>query len=224
MKTAKKKKKTVIDLERLSANIFYPSESDAKGRNGMENIFPVAIGIGLAAACGFRVFVPLLILNLAALSGHLTLPADFAWIGGTYATMAFATATVLEIIGYYIPWLDHVLDTIATPAAVIAGTVTTAAVITDITPFLKWTMALIAGGGIAGLVQASTVAVRAKSTIATGGTANPIFSTMELAGSIIVALLAVFVPILVLVLVGIFLIWIVRKILRRLFKRANSQP
>ncbi|HOQ43206.1 MAG: hypothetical protein BWX99_02944 [Deltaproteobacteria bacterium ADurb.Bin151] len=190
----------------------------------MENIFPVAIGIGLAAACGFRVFVPLLILNLAALSGHLTLPADFAWIGGTYATMAFATATVLEIIGYYIPWLDHVLDTIATPAAVIAGTVTTAAVITDITPFLKWTMALIAGGGIAGLVQASTVAVRAKSTIATGGTANPIFSTMELAGSIIVALLAVFVPILVLVLVGIFLIWIVRKILRRLFKRANSQP
>lgn len=218
------KDKNGYDLERLSANIFYTSGADTKGRNGMENIFPVAIGIGLAAACGFRVFVPLLILNLAALSGHLTLPADFAWIGGTYATMAFATATVLEIIGYYIPWLDHVLDTIATPAAVIAGTVTTAAMITDISPFLKWTMALIAGGGIAGLVQASTVAVRAKSTIATAGTANPIFSTMELAGSIIVALLAVFVPILGLVLIGIFFIWIVRKILKRLFKRANSQP
>jgi hypothetical protein len=189
----------------------------------METIFPVAIGIGLAAACGFRVFVPLLILNLAALSGHLSLPDDFAWIGSAYATMAFATATILEVVGYYIPWLDHVLDTITTPAAVIAGTVTTAAMITDISPFLKWTTALIAGGGIAGLVQASTVAVRAKSSIATAGTANPIFSTLELAGSVVVALLAVFVPILCLLLIGIFFIWVIRKILKRLFKRAKSQ-
>ncbi|PKN87441.1 MAG: DUF4126 domain-containing protein [Deltaproteobacteria bacterium HGW-Deltaproteobacteria-1] len=189
----------------------------------METIFPVAIGIGLAAACGFRVFVPLLILNLAALSGHLSLPDDFAWIGSAYATMAFATATIIEIVGYYIPLLDHVLDTIASPAAVIAGTVTTAAMITDISPFLKWTTALIAGGGIAGLVQASTVAVRAKSSLATAGTANPIFSTMELTGSVVVALLAVFVPILGLVLIGIFFIWVVRKILKRLFKRAKAK-
>ncbi|MHB8138705.1 MAG: DUF4126 domain-containing protein [Smithellaceae bacterium] len=185
----------------------------------MEAFFPIAVGIGLAAACGFRVFVPLLILNLAALSGHLVLPADFAWISSTYTTLAFATAMVLEIIGYYIPWFDHVLDTIATPAAVVAGTVTTAAVITDISPFLKWTMALIAGGGIAGLVQASTVAVRAKTSLLTAGTGNPVFSTLELAGSIVVALLAVFVPILCLVLIGIFFIWVLRKAVRFLLRR-----
>ncbi|HOX16704.1 MAG TPA: DUF4126 domain-containing protein, partial [Smithellaceae bacterium] len=116
----------------------------------METFLSIAVGIGLAAACGFRIFVPLLMMNLAALSGHLVLPSGFAWMGSTYATIAFASATVLEIIGYYVPWFDHVLDTITTPAAVIAGTVTTAAAVTDISPFLKWTMALIAGGGIAG--------------------------------------------------------------------------
>lgn len=185
----------------------------------METLFPIAVGVGLAAACGFRVFVPLLILNLAALSGHLVLPSGFAWMGSTYATLAFTTAMILEIIGYYIPFFDHVLDTIATPAAVVAGTVTTAAMVTDISPFLKWTMALIAGGGAAGLVQASTVALRAKSSLLTAGTVNPVFSTLELAGAIFTALLAIFAPIACLVLIGCFCIWVVRKAGKLLFGR-----
>ena len=177
----------------------------------METFFPIAVGIGLAAACGFRVFIPLLILNLAVLSGHLVLPPAFTWMGSTYATLAFTTAMILEITGYYVPWFDHVLDTVATPAAIIAGTVTTAAMVTDVSPFLKWRMALIAGGGTAGLVQASTVALRAKSSMLTGGTANPILSTMELTGSVVTALLAIFVPILCLILVALFCIWVIRK-------------
>ena len=188
----------------------------------MDTLLSIAVGIGLAAACGFRVFVPLLMLNVAALSGQLILPVGFAWMGSSYATIAFATATVAEILGYYIPWLDHVLDTIATPAAVIAGTVTTAAVITDVSPFLKWMMALIAGGGIAGLVQASTVALRAKSSLATAGAGNPIFSTLELAGAIITGLLAIFLPIIGLVFIGIFCIWILRKAIRLIRGRVKS--
>lgn len=188
----------------------------------METFLSIAVGIGLAAACGFRVFVPLLLLNVAVLSGQITLPGGFAWMGNTYATVAFATATVLEILGYYIPWFDHVLDTIATPAAVVAGTMTTAAMVTDISPFLKWTMALIAGGGIAGLVQTSTVALRAKSSLATGGAGNPVVSTMELAGAIVVALLAIFVPVIVLVLIGIFFVWILRNAIRWLSRRNKT--
>lgn len=188
----------------------------------METFLSIAVGIGLAAACGFRVFVPLLLLNLAALSGQLTLPDGLIWMGGTYATIAFATATLLEIIGYYIPLFDHLLDTIATPAAVIAGTLTTAAVVTDVSPFLKWTMALIAGGGVAGLVQASTVALRAKTSIATAGTGNPVFSTLELGGSIITALMAIFVPILCLVLIALFFIWVMRKAGKILFNRTGA--
>lgn len=189
----------------------------------METLLPIAVGIGLAAACGFRVFVPLLMLNLAALSGQINLPAGFAWMESIYATIAFATATAAEIIGYYIPWFDHALDTVATPAAVVAGTITTAAVVTDVSPFFKWTMALIAGGGIAGLVQTSTVVLRAKSSLTTGGAGNPVFSTLELASATLTGLLALFVPILCLVLIGVFCLWILRKVIKFFWGKLKKQ-
>jgi len=188
----------------------------------METLLSVAIGIGLAAACGFRVFVPLLILNLAALSGHLTLPEGFAWIGSTYATLSFTIAMLLEITGYYIPWIDHALDSIAAPASVIAGTITTAALAADLSPLLKWTTAIIAGGGMAGLVQASTIGLRAKTSLATGGTGNPIFSTFELGGSIVTSLLAIFIPIVCLILIFLFFIWVARKTGKLLFRRKTE--
>src|SRR5437879_3587681 len=126
----------------------------------METILSFLIGIGLSAACGFRVFVPLLVMSVANHSGHLTLTPGFQWIGGDAALIAFSVATVLEIAAYYIPWLDHLLDTIATPAAIIAGTIVTAAMVGHMSPFLKWGLAVIAGGGAAGLVQGTTVFVR----------------------------------------------------------------
>ena len=185
----------------------------------METFLGIAVGIGLSAACGFRVFVPLLVMNLASLTGQLHLSPGFAWIGSYYATVAFSTATIVEILGYYIPWLDHVLDIGATPAAVVAGMVATASMVTDISPFLKWTLALIAGGGIAGLVQGTTVALRATSSASTAGIGNPLFSTLELAGSIITALLAILIPILCLVLIGFLCVFVIRKVGRLIFGR-----
>src|SRR5881394_829642 len=115
----------------------------------MEPFLSSLVGIGLSAACGFRVFVPLLVVSIASYSGHLHLAPGFEWMGSTAALIAFATATALEIAGYYVPWVDNLLDTIASPAAVIAGTIATASVVADMSPFLKWTLAAIAGGGIA---------------------------------------------------------------------------
>jgi hypothetical protein len=172
-----------------------------------ETLLGIAIGIGLSAACGFRVFVPLLVMNL---TGHLHLSSGFEWIGTYYATAAFVKATLVEVLAYYIPWLDRVLDLIASPAAIIAGMVVTASVVMDISPFLKWTLAIIAGGGTAAMVQGATVALRAKSSTLTAGTGNVFVSSAELAGSIITALLAVIVPIVCLVLIAllcIFVIW-----------------
>lgn len=183
----------------------------------METFLGIVVGIGLSAACGFRVFVPLLVMNLSSLSGHLHFSSEFAWIGSYYATVAFGTATIVEVVGYYIPWLDHVLDILATPAAIIAGSVVTASMITDISPSLKWTLSLIAGGGIAGLVQGATVALRAKSSVSTGGVGNPLVSTLELVGSIITALLAVLVPILCLALMACVCIFGIRKAGRLVF-------
>jgi hypothetical protein len=175
----------------------------------METLLGVAVGVGLSAACGFRIFVPLLVMNLASLGGLLHLSPGFAWIGSYPATVAFGTAAIVEVLGYFLPWLDHVLDMITTPAAIMAGTVTTAAMITDLSPFLQWALALIAGGGMAGLVQGTTVALRAASSAATAGVGNPLFSTLELVGSIFTALLAVLAPLLCLALIAFLCIFVI---------------
>ncbi|HNS15770.1 MAG TPA: DUF4126 domain-containing protein, partial [Syntrophorhabdaceae bacterium] len=170
----------------------------------MEELFGIMTGIGLAAACGFRIFVPLLLMNLAVLFGYLHVTPGFEWIGGYSATITFGTATVLEILAYYIPWLDNLLDAIASPVSIIAGAVATASVIIDMPYHLKWIVAIIAGGGIAGFVQGATGAIRAKSTLLTGGLGNPLIATLELVGAIITAALAIVVPILCIALIVIF--------------------
>ena len=177
-----------------------------------EALVGVAVGIGLSAACGFRVFVPLLVLNLASLAGHLNLGPGFEWMGSPYATVAFGTATLAEILAYYIPWLDHILDLIASPAAIIAGTVVTASMVLEMSPFLKWTLAIVAGGGAAAIVQGMTVALRTKSSALTAGMGNPLVATGELAGSVITALLAIIVPILCLILISLLCIFVTWKI------------
>lgn len=188
----------------------------------METILSLCVGLGLSAACGFRVFVPLLIMSLASYSGHLTLAPSFQWIGTEPALIAFAVATVLEVAGYYIPWVDNLLDSVATPAAIVAGTVITASMITDMSPFLKWTMAVIAGGGAAGLVQAATVLVRGASTAATAGLANPILATAELGGSIFTSLLSLMAPVLAIGLVILALALAGRKYYRRSLQKSAA--
>ncbi len=175
----------------------------------MEPLLSVCLGLGLSAACGFRVFVPLLVLGVAARTGHLTIVESFEWIGSTPALVTFAVATVLEIVAYYVPWLDNLLDVAATPTAVVAGIVVTASVVSGIDPYLKWTLAVIAGGGTAGAIQTLTTGARQVSSLTTAGVANPVVSTIELGSSIFLSVLSLLAPLLVLIAVGSFVIFAV---------------
>jgi hypothetical protein len=175
----------------------------------------ISLGLGLAAACGFRVFVPLLVLNLAARGGYVGLAGNFEWIGSTPALITLAVATALEIGAYYVPWLDNLLDSVATPAAVVAGIVVTASVVTGIDPYLKWTLAVIAGGGIAGAVQAMTVGVRGASSLTTAGLGNPLLATAEIGGSALLAALSVVMPALAAFAVLVLLVLAARRLGRR---------
>ena len=170
-----------------------------------ELILSIIVGVGLSAACGFRVFIPPLVMCIAAKSGHVSFGPDFAWMGSHVALATFSIAAVLEICAYYIPWLDNALDTIAAPAAVVAGTVTTAAMLGDISPWLKWSLAAIAGGGAAGAVQITTTVTRGASTALTGGMGNWVVSTVEGIGAVATAVLAVVIPILIFSLFVLFL-------------------
>jgi hypothetical protein len=187
----------------------------------METVLSILIGLGLAAACGFRVFVPLLIMSLASRAGvgELVLSPNFAWIGSTPALLTFSAATILEIAGYYIPWVDNLLDTIATPTAVIAGILVTAsAMTTDVSPFLKWTLAVVAGGGTTAAFQGITSVTRHISSFTTGGLGNPVLATAEAGGAAMLSVLAITLPVLAFLLVVGLLYFGVKKVLFR-FRR-----
>jgi hypothetical protein len=191
----------------------------------METLLSVLVGVGLSAACGFRVFVPLLAISIASLSGHLTLSSGFEWMGTYPALVSFAIATVLEIAGYYIPWIDHCLDIVASPAAVIAGMIAMASSVAGLSPFLRWSLAIIAGGGIAATIQVITGLTRLTSSSATAGLMNPLVSTAEAAGATAFSAMALIIPVICMAILLLFLAlayWPGRAMLRRI--RPKSVP
>ncbi len=175
----------------------------------------IAIGVGLAAACGFRIFVPLLLISLAARGGHLELADSFEWMGTTPALIAFGSATALEIVAYYVPFLDNLLDAVATPSAVVAGIVATASQVADLDPLLGWSVAIVGGGGAAGAVQGLTAVTRQFSSLATAGFGNPLLSTFEAGASVVMTILSILVPLAAVIGVLILLYFAVKKIFFR---------
>lgn len=174
-----------------------------------EALLSLAIGIGLAAATGMRVFVPLLVLGVAARLEWLPLSAGFQWLSSWPAIIALAVAAVLEIGAYYIPVIDNFLDLLAGPLAVTAGIVTTAAVITDLPPLVRWSVAILAGGGTAGVVQTVMSVVRLKSTTLTAGFGNFIVSTFELVASFAASIIAILAPVIaIFVVIGILVLFL----------------
>jgi uncharacterized protein DUF4126 len=182
----------------------------------------IALGIGLAAATGFRLFLPLLVLSVAAWTGHVNLNESFAWLGTPTAVLMLGTAAIVEVAAFYIPGVDNLLDTLATPGAVVAGTIASAAVMTDVPPMVKWTAAVIAGGGVAGITQGLTAMLRAKSTVFTGGLGNSAVATAELGGATLISILALAAPVAALVLVVLFF-WLAFRLVRSLARGTQAE-
>ena len=187
-----------------------------------ESLLGIGIGLALAAAAGFRVFVPLLALSLAARGGWVELSPSFAWLASTPASLALATAMVLEIGAYYVPFFDNLLDTLAAPVAVLAGIVASASLMTDVPPWMQYTIAIIGAGGTAGAVHASTSLLRLKSSATTGGLGNPVLATLELAGSVLIAVLALLAPLIALTGVVLLVVVIVRRLSARRVARESA--
>lgn len=184
------------------------------GKIHMEYLLPVALGVSLAAATGFRVFLPLLITGLAAKAGYLPMTESMNWIATTPALLMLAVAATTEIIAYYVPLLDNLLDGLAGPTAVVAGIAVSYAVMGDLPPMLKWTLAIIAGGGAAAATQSVTTLLRGTSTVVTMGLGNSAVTTAEIIGAVLLSLLAILLPYLALAAVVIFVIVAWRFVMR----------
>ena len=188
----------------------------------MEFLVAGALGLGLAACSGFRVFVPLLAASAAYHFGYMTPAAGFAWLGSWTALLTLATATVLEIAGYYIPIVDHLLDTLTTPASFIAGTVLMTSALPHLDPTLRWTLGILVGGGTAGLVQTGTALLRGASTAATGGIANPILATVENSLAVGGVALTLLLPLVAAGMVLLLLVFILSRLRRWMARRRTT--
>ncbi len=178
--------------------------------SGIEIMTALALGLGLAAATGFRVFVPLLLASLAARLGHLPLADGFTWLASDPALIIFGWAAALEVAAYFIPFFDHLLDIAAQPAATVAGILLMGATLIDLPVWVQWPTAIIVGGGTAGLVQGATGALRVGSTMTTAGIGNPVFSFFETGAATALTLVAIFVPLVALAMVLLLLVPAVR--------------
>ena len=166
----------------------------------------LSLGLGLAAACGFRVFIPPLMMGVASRAGYYELEGSYTWVSEDWAIAVFALATLLELGAYYVPWIDNLLDVVATPSAILAGIFVTSASLEGMDSSLQWFLAIIAGGGVAGTIQLGTVATRVISTTTTGGLANPIVSTLEAIACVVCVILSLFLAVIIPIVI-IFLVW-----------------
>ena len=183
-----------------------------------------ALGLALAACSGFRVFVPLLAAALAYRTGYLTPAAGFAWLGTWPAIAALGTATVAEMLGYYVPVIDNLLDTLTGPAAFIAGTILMTSALPEMPPMVRWGLGILVGGGTAGIIQTGTSLLRAGSTVTTAGLGNPVLATLENVLALTGSALALLLPLLVAALAVGTVVWVLGHLRRWRQRQARRHP
>ncbi|MBC3785188.1 DUF4126 domain-containing protein [Spirosoma utsteinense] len=181
----------------------------------IEWISSACIGLGLAACCGFRVFIPLLIASAATKLGIVGTMDGFEWLSGWPALAGLSVATAFELGAYYIPWLDNALDTLATPASIIAGTLLSTSFLQIDDPIIHWGLGLMLGGGSAGIVQAGTSLLRLGSTATTGGLGNPVVATGENIASLVLSVLTILLPLVAIIIVAVVVIFVINRLMAK---------
>jgi len=188
-----------------------------------EILTAIAIGIGLSASCGFRVFVPMLVASIAAKMGIFPVNEGFQWLAGWPAILCFGTATIAEILAYYIPFIDNLLDTVTTPLAVGAGTLLLTSVLPIDNEMLKWVTGFLIGGGAAATIQSGSILTRLASSKFTAGTGNAVVATGEHAAAFGISSLSLFMPVFIAIILLFLITYIILKFGKKIFKRTSSK-
>lgn len=131
-----------------------------------DTFWAILTGLGLSAACGFRVFIPPLIVSIAAQTGNLELTEGLAWLGEWPALIALSIAAVVDSIAHKVRVIDRMLDSVEAPLVAVAGTILSASMVTDMDPLLQWGLAAIAGGGSSEAIHLSKFSIKSPLSIA----------------------------------------------------------
>lgn len=182
----------------------------------LEVLVGICVGISLAASCGLRVFVPLFIVSIAVRFFGFPVNEHFAWVGSWLAVVILGTATIAELLAYYIPLVDNTLDMINVPLTLIAGTVMMCGVLPELHPCLKWGIAVVLGGGAASMSKLVMSIIRGVSTSMTSGFANHIVATCENVCAVMFSIFSILIPFVcfsILLVILIVLLMFARKII-----------
>ena len=182
-------------------------------------ILAALMGLSLASASGFRVFLPPFLLSIAVRTDTLVnldlSDTSFAIFDSNAAVLILGIACLAEFAAYYVPWLDNLLDTIATPAAVLSGVGMSSMVLVGTDPIMQWSFAIIAGGGSAGIIQLTTVAIRGLSSTLTLGFGNSFVASGENIASVVLTIAALLAPLIAAIFAIIIIFLLVRQVTKK---------
>ena len=178
------------------------------------------LGIGLSAACGIRAFLPLLLVALNQRFNLIQTSFHLEWLDNNIVLIVLCVATIIELIAYYIPLIDHALDFIGSPLVFLVGAMSMASVIPDMPVYIDNILSIILGGSTALSMNGLMGIGRMKTTTLSAGAANPVYATLENIVSMVLTLLSFIIPVIIACLI-ILLVFLSLKGIRRFFNRSS---
>jgi len=181
-------------------------------------ILAALMGLSLASASGFRVFLPPFLLSIAVRTDTLVnldlSDTSFAIFDSNAAVLVLGIACLAEFAAYYVPWLDIFLIHSYT-AAVLSGVGMSSMVLVGTDPIMQWSFAIIAGGGSAGIIQLTTVAIRGLSSTLTLGFGNSFVASGENIASVVLTIAALLAPLIAAIFAIIIILLLVRQVTKK---------
>lgn len=192
-------------------------------------MFAALTGSGLAAAAGLNAWIPFVLVAVTArMSDVIELPGEYSWVVSDWAIGVGALLLLAELVLDKIPVVDHANDLIQTAVRPTVGGLISSATFSaqnlDNSQWMRdnpWAGAVI-GVVVAGLTHATKSAARPVVNVSTGGFGAPVVSAVEDVFSVVLAVLAIFAPLLI-VIALVLLAWGMVVIWRRWAARSRRR-
>jgi uncharacterized membrane protein len=187
----------------------------------MDALTNLCSAFGLSGAAGLNAYIPLLVVSIMQNQHKIALAKQYEFMGQWWFIAILVVLLIIELVVDKIPGADHVNDIIHTAIRPTAGAIIFAAEggnISWVHPGVWIALGLLTSGG----VHAAKAIARPMVNVSSAGIAAPVVSAVENFVSTILSIVAVLVPILGVLLMGVFG-WMLYKIFRQFFGR-RVQP
>jgi hypothetical protein len=184
----------------------------------MEWFSTLSLGLGSAWTSGINLYATVAMLGLIEKFGLAKLPGGLDALNNWWIIGVALGLYVLEFFADKIPYVDSVWDVIHTFIRIPAGAVVAYGATNHLDPSIYVT-AFLLGGGLATAAHGSKAALRVGANFSPEPVTNWLLSFSEDGIAIVGVILAVFAPMAIAVVLGLFLIifvWFAPKVLRAL--------